>query len=94
MKIVTLIFLTFLIAIHFSFAQEGVNEEKEHEGKNRIGFVVEGTFVPEGYPLSTVKKVVTTAKEQLFLQLDWNIQEHSVIIGMWDSPQKLNLKVI
>lgn len=48
MKIVTLIFLTFLIAIHFSFAQEGVNEEKEHEGKNRIGFVVEGTFVPEG----------------------------------------------
>jgi len=47
MKIVTLILLTFLIATHLSLAQEGVNEEKEHEGKNRIGFVLEATFVPE-----------------------------------------------
>lgn len=48
MKIVTLTLLTFLIAIHFSFAQEGGHEEEEHESKNRIGFVVEATFVPEG----------------------------------------------
>jgi hypothetical protein len=47
MKIVTLILLTFLIATHFTLAQEGVNEEEEHEGKNRIGFVLEATFIPE-----------------------------------------------
>jgi len=48
MKIVTLILLTFLIATHFTLAQEGVQEEEEDEAKNRIGFVAEATFVPEG----------------------------------------------
>ncbi len=48
MKIITLTLFTFLIATHFTIAQEVVNEEEEHEGKNRIGFVLEATFVPEG----------------------------------------------
>lgn len=48
MKIITLTLFTFLIATHFTIAQEGANEEEEQEGKNRIAFVLEATFVPEG----------------------------------------------
>ena len=47
MKRIIITLLAFLIATHFTLAQEGVNEEEEHEGKNRIGFVLEATFVPE-----------------------------------------------
>jgi hypothetical protein len=53
MKIVTLTLLTFLIATQLSFAQdhghaEGTHEhEEEYEGKNRIGFVLEATFISE-----------------------------------------------
>ncbi len=47
MKIVTLALFIFLITTHFILAQEGVNEEEELEGKNRIGFILEATFIPE-----------------------------------------------
>jgi len=47
MKIVTLTLYTFLLATHFCLAQEGEHKE-EHEGKNRLGFVSDATFVPEG----------------------------------------------
>ncbi len=47
MKRIIITLLAFLIATQFSFAQESLHEEEEHECKNRIGFVLEATFVPE-----------------------------------------------
>lgn len=48
MKPLALSLSAFFLISFLCFAQEGVHEEKEQEGKNRIGFVAEATFVPEG----------------------------------------------
>jgi hypothetical protein len=48
MKTLSLILSAIFILSFLNFAQEHEHEEEEHEGKNRIGFVLEATFVPEG----------------------------------------------
>lgn len=48
MKTLTLILSTLFLISFLSLAQEHSNEEEEQEGKNRIGFVLEATFIPEG----------------------------------------------
>jgi hypothetical protein len=48
MKTLVLSISAFFLISFSSFAQEHELEEEEHEGKNRIGFVAEATFIPEG----------------------------------------------
>jgi len=43
MKFLIILLVIVCFSLNISFSQE-----KEHEGKNRIGFVAEGTFIPEG----------------------------------------------
>ena len=48
MKTLVLSFSVLIIISFMCFAQEHKHEKEGHEGKNRIGFVAEGAFIPEG----------------------------------------------
>jgi hypothetical protein len=48
MKYLTIILITVSFAFNITLSQKKKHGEEEHEGKNRIGFVAEATFVPEG----------------------------------------------